>query len=224
MVSGPLVDSAPGAYLVGSDCSVRKLQLILLIALFVLLFLVPIAVSASIYFVGNRIADWKTADRSSAGLLPPVLPETGAVVRIFSARTVRWRGIVATHSWIVIKEAGAAAYSRFDYTAWGEPIWVDRFVPDGRWFGRMPDVVFAADGSAAEQMIPPDPRCDPRLCLSECRGLSRLARAELEHICGFDHQRRPWHVGCPSADGGREGLSRRPSLDRMLAVRHRNSS
>jgi hypothetical protein len=154
MVSGPLVDSAPGAYLVGSDCSVRKLQLILLIALFVLLFLVPIAVSASIYFVGNRIADWKTADRSSAGLLPPVLPETGAVVRIFSARTVRWRGIVATHSWIVIKEAGAAAYSRFDYTAWGEPIWVDRFVPDGRWFGRMPDVVFAADGSAAEQMIP----------------------------------------------------------------------
>jgi hypothetical protein len=128
--------------------------LILFIALFVLLYLVPIAVSAGIYFVGNRIAVWKTADRSSAGLLPPVLPETGAVVRIFSARTVRWRGIVATHSWIVLKEAGAAACSRFDYTAWGEPIWADRFVPDGRWFGRMPDVVFAADGPAAEQMIP----------------------------------------------------------------------
>jgi hypothetical protein len=30
--------------------------------------------------------------------------------------------VVATHSWIVVKEAGAAQYSRFDYTAWGEPI------------------------------------------------------------------------------------------------------
>jgi hypothetical protein len=77
-----------------------------------------------------------------------------AVVRIFSARTIRWRGIVATHSWIVIKESGARTYSRFDYTAWGEPIWVDRFVPDGRWFGRRPELVFAADGATAEKMIP----------------------------------------------------------------------
>jgi Protein of unknown function (DUF3750) len=75
-------------------------------------------------------------------------------VRIFSARTVRWRGIVATHSWIVLKSASAASYSRFDYTAWGEPIWVDRFIPDGRWFGRMPELVFAADGTNAERMIP----------------------------------------------------------------------
>ena len=102
----------------------------------------------------DRVANWKTADRSSAGLLPPVGPDLGAVVRIFSARTVRWRGIVATHSWIVVKEAGATAYSRFDYTAWGKPIWIDRFVPDGRWFGRTPEVVFAADGPAAERMIP----------------------------------------------------------------------
>ena len=57
------------------------------------------------------------------------------MVRVFSARTVSWRGILASHSWIVIKEAGAPAYQRFDYTAWGLPIWVDRFVPDGRWFG-----------------------------------------------------------------------------------------
>ena len=75
-------------------------------------------VSAVFYFVDGRVADWKTADRSSAGLLPPVGLGDGAVVRIFSARTVRWRGIVATHCWIVAKEAGAAAYNRFDYTAW----------------------------------------------------------------------------------------------------------
>ena len=113
-----------------------KTQLIHVLTLgFVIFFLIPVAVSAVLYFVDDRVADWKTADRSSAGLLPPAGPGDGAVVRIFSARTVRWRGIVATHSWIVVKEAGATAYSRFDYTAWGKPIWIDRFVPDGRWLG-----------------------------------------------------------------------------------------
>jgi hypothetical protein len=122
--------------------------------LFAILFLLPLAAATALHFASDRIVDWRNADRSSAGLLPRAVLQTPAVVRIFSARTVRWRGIVATHSWIVIKDTGAPSYSRFDYTAWGEPIWVDRFIPDGRWFGRTPEVVFAADGAKAERMIP----------------------------------------------------------------------
>jgi len=128
--------------------------LLILVVAFVVAFVMPVVVSAVSYYFCHPIADWKAADRSSAGLLPPSTPESGAVVRIFSARTIRWRGIVATRSWIVLKEAGANTYSRFDYTAWGEPIWVDHFVPDGRWFGRRPEVVFAADGPTAEKMMP----------------------------------------------------------------------
>jgi hypothetical protein len=67
---------------------------------------------------------------------------------------VRWKGIFAVHSWIVFKERGARAYTRYDYTAWGEPIWVNGFAADGRWFGDIPEVVAAADGEAAAQMIP----------------------------------------------------------------------
>jgi len=121
---------------------------------FVIVFLAPIAVSAARYYLSNDIADWRSADRSSAGLLPPAARKPEAVVRVFSARTVSWRGIVATHSWIVVKGPGERAYRRFDYTAWGLPIWVDRFVPDGRWFGSVPEVVFAADGAEAERMLP----------------------------------------------------------------------
>ena len=119
----------------------------------VLLFLAPIAASALLYAVRER-GDWRLADRSSAGLLPDPRLHPEAVVRILSARTVSWRGILATHAWIVVKEAGAPGYSRFDYTAWGRPIWVDRFVPDVRWFGSLPEVVFAADGPEAAAMIP----------------------------------------------------------------------
>ena len=122
--------------------------------LFVLFYLLPLAASATLYRLDGTGTGWQTADRSSAGLLPSPASSPAAVVRVFSAQTVRWRGIFATHSWIVLKPAGAAAYTRYDYTAWGEPIRMNGFEPDGRWFGRLPEVVFAADGPAAEAMIP----------------------------------------------------------------------
>ncbi len=125
-----------------------------LLALIILLtFIAPVLISAALYTLRDRGVEWRSADRSSAGLLPPAAAHPDAVVRVFSARTVSWRGIVATHSWIVVKEPGARAYARFDYTAWGTPIWVDRFVADGLWFGSRPETVFAADGPAAERMI-----------------------------------------------------------------------
>jgi hypothetical protein len=130
----------------------RNLKLMILILAFI--YVLPVAISAALYFSRGGRTDWRSADRSSAGLLRPAAEYREAVVRVFSARTVSWRGIFATHSWIVIKNKDAAAYQRFDYTAWGQPIWVDRFVADARWFGSTPDVVFAADGPYAQAMVP----------------------------------------------------------------------
>jgi hypothetical protein len=59
--------------------------------------------------------------------------------RLLAARTVRWRGIFAVHTWIVVKKRSASRYSPYDYTAWGEPIRVDGFAADGRWFGALPE-------------------------------------------------------------------------------------
>src|SRR5581483_4757680 len=123
---------------------------------FVLLFVLPIAISAAIYYGGDRpTVDWRTADRSSAGLLPTPTADQGAVIRIYSARTVRWRGIFAVHCWIVVKPAGAPAYRRYDYTAWTElPVRVDGYAADGRWFGQAPETLYALDGDGAERLIP----------------------------------------------------------------------
>ncbi|NEW86125.1 DUF3750 domain-containing protein [Rhodopseudomonas sp. WA056] len=128
---------------------VRRLVLILL-----LLLVVPVAVSAGRYWLGDRSVDWQSADRSSAGLLPPAAQHPDALVRVFAARTVRWRGIFAVHSWIVVKPEGASRYTRYDYTAWGAPIRVNGFVADGRWFGDEPQLIAAVDGAAAAAMIP----------------------------------------------------------------------
>lgn len=121
--------------------------------LFAVLFLLPLGIAACRYGLDGTGEGWRTADRSSAGLLPET-PGRAAVVRVFAAQTVRWRGIFATHCWIVFKPEGDTAYTRYDYTAWGDPIRVNGFVADGRWFGRMPLLVFAADGPAAAALIP----------------------------------------------------------------------
>ena len=119
-----------------------------------LLLVIPIGVSAVVTQATGPGENWWGADRSSVGLLPAPAAHPGAIVRVLAARTVRWRGIFADHCWIVFKPPGAAVYTRYDYTAWGEPIRRNGFEPDGRWFGRDPHVVFAADGDAAAALIP----------------------------------------------------------------------
>ena len=93
----------------------------LCLSLFVLLYLLPLAISAVLYWRDGTGAGWRTADRSSVGNLP-AQPGAAAVVRIFAAQTVRWRGVFAVHCWIVFKPEGAARYTRYDYTAWGDPV------------------------------------------------------------------------------------------------------
>ena len=72
--------------------------------IFLVLLVAPITISATKYLLGDRSVDWQIADRSSAGLLPVAAEHPEAVVRVYAARTVRWRGIFAVHSWIVVKE------------------------------------------------------------------------------------------------------------------------
>jgi len=119
-----------------------------------LLIVVPLALSTIRYLLGDRRGNWQTADRSSAGLLPSASEHPDAVIRVYAARTVRWRGIFAVHCWIVVKERGARRYTRYDYTAWGEPIRIDGFAADGRWFGAVPETVVSVDGERAAPLIP----------------------------------------------------------------------
>ena len=128
-----------------------KIRMLFLFALF---YLLPIGIAAALHQGRGIGPNWPQADRSSVGHLPPAEEHRPAMVRVFAAPTVRWRGIFAVHSWIVVKPEGARTYTRYDYTAWGDPIRVNGFVADGRWFGRAPELVFAADGPAASAMIP----------------------------------------------------------------------
>ncbi len=125
-----------------------------LLLLFALAFLLPLAAHALWWLMPGNPLHGRTSDWSSARILPPADEAPDATVRVYHAPAARWRGIFSTHSWIVVKEKGARHYSRFDVTGWGQPIKVDRWAPDARWYGSTPRLVAAVNGPAAEALIP----------------------------------------------------------------------
>ena len=124
------------------------------IGAFLLIFILPVALHAAMWTVKGWPRSWRDADWSSTGLLAKPESSESAAIRIYAARTGKWKGIFATHSWIVLKRRGAATYDRFDVVGWGNPVRKNAWPADGRWYGNMPDLVKAIDGPAAEALIP----------------------------------------------------------------------
>lgn len=117
-------------------------------------FLAPLGAHA-LWWTSARMPDnFRVARWSSAGILPPAAAKPEAMVHIYAARVGRWRGIFAHHSWIVVKEAGATRYTRYDVVGWGTPVRTDLRDPDGYWFGNPPVLVGAVEGDAAAALIP----------------------------------------------------------------------
>lgn len=102
--------------------------------------------------------DWRTADRSSAGISP--LPEqtSEAVVEVFAARTINWRGYLSVHSWIAIKEKNAKSYTTYQVMGWklyssGNAVSVRQDIPDRHWYGSTPILIEELRGEKAERAI-----------------------------------------------------------------------
>lgn len=122
--------------------------------LFLLVFLLPVATHAAWWLSQPNADDWRGADWSSAKLLPAAAIEPEATIHVFAARVGRWRGVFAHHSWVVVKEKNASAYTRFDVVGWGTPVRVNHREADGRWYGNTPELVTEVRGAAAEALIP----------------------------------------------------------------------
>ena len=121
---------------------------------FTYVFLVPLALHAVWWLSTDPAKAWNEVDWSSSNMLPPAIAKPEAMVHVYAARVGRWRGVFAHHTWIVVKERGASTYTRFDKVAWGQPVRVNGWVPDGLWYGHTPQLIGAVEGPAAEAVIP----------------------------------------------------------------------
>jgi len=121
------------------------------------LVLAPLLWSAGVVH-GGAVRHWSLARWDSAGLAPDPATTPEPVVQVYAARAWGWKGILAVHSWIVMKRAGAAAYERYEVVGWGvgrgaPAIRKDMRAVDGYWAGNRPRVVVEHRGPEAEALI-----------------------------------------------------------------------
>ena len=128
----------------------RKSLMLALLALFLL----PVAARAALFAFEDRPRSWRDADWSSIGSLPAATAHLEARILIMSGQTGGWKGAVAVHSWVVIKRQNARNWARYDVVGWGNPVRLNGWAPDSRWYGSLPSVVADIKGEEAETLIP----------------------------------------------------------------------
>ena len=118
-----------------------------ILAVLVLAFLLPLGGSVVSYYAGEaQAADWRTARRDSSGLAPDPAQTREAVIQVYAARAVRWRGIFGVHTWIAVKPRDAAHYTRFEVMGFGvsqgrQAVRIHDGIPDAYWFGSQPTLL-----------------------------------------------------------------------------------
>lgn len=102
--------------------------------------------------------DWRTANRASAGIAPDPAQTPQAVVQVYAARALNWRGIFGVHTWIATKPEGAPYYTVHQVIGWRlwrnlPPVISAPGTPDGYWFGNPPQVIAELRGAEASRAI-----------------------------------------------------------------------
>jgi hypothetical protein len=121
------------------------------------LFLLPVLVSSCLPY-GRDGVPWYEARRDPTGLAPNPATTPEAVIQVYAARAVSWRGIFSMHTWIAVKPSGAPRYTRYEVLGFGvangaPAIRIDRTGPDNYWFGARPQVILDRRGPDVDATI-----------------------------------------------------------------------
>lgn len=103
--------------------------------------------------------DWRTTSSESSGIAPKAELLDTDIFQIYTARAWSWRGYFAVHPWVAWKRAGEKEYTTVGVIGWnayrGENVIVTKKdLPDRKWYGQTPDMIFQAHGEKASKIIP----------------------------------------------------------------------
>jgi hypothetical protein len=100
---------------------------------------------------------WWMGSREPAGLAPDPGSTPEAVVQVYAARTVGWRGFIGVHTWIAVKPTQARQFTVYEVIGYrlhtGTVVVVSNRPPDGCWFGARPELLSDLRGPGVEEVI-----------------------------------------------------------------------
>jgi hypothetical protein len=126
----------------------KRLALALLV-----IFFVPVAMAAGVMAYRGGPTHWWNWDRTVTSQMPAPAAHPEARVIVFAGRTRGWKGVLAVHTWIVLKGENEPAWRRYDVTRWGSPVRMNWWPPD-LWFGERGTVIADVSGVHAQALIP----------------------------------------------------------------------
>jgi hypothetical protein len=122
--------------------------------------LLALALPASVgcAVISRARSDWWELERGPSGQAPDAAFTPEAVVQVYAARAVSWRGVFAVHTWIAVKPSEALAYTRYEVIGWGvdrgaPAVRVNRAGPDNHWFGARPEKLVDLRGAGVEGIV-----------------------------------------------------------------------
>lgn len=101
---------------------------------------------------------WRRASQETVGFAPDPLATPEAVVQVYAARAVRWRGYFGVHTWIAAKRTNATEYTVYEVLGWrlrrrGSSVVTRSRAPDARWFGNAPELLAELRGKQVDGII-----------------------------------------------------------------------
>ena len=123
-----------------------------------LLPLVVLLVAAGCAMLERAGGNFWELERGPSGQAPDPAVTREAVVQVYAARTVGWRGLFAVHTWIAVKPRDADAYTRHEVIGWGvdrgaPAVRVNRAGPDNYWFGDRPERLVDLRGNGVDALV-----------------------------------------------------------------------
>lgn len=127
-----------------------------------LILLVPLYAACSMSYLGQsgRLSnnDWRAASREPVGLAPDPTKTPEAVVQVYAARTINWKGYFGVHTWIAVKRSGAPEFTVHEVIGYrlrrdGTTVVSRVRPPDSRWFGAEPDLLKDVRGPGVDALI-----------------------------------------------------------------------
>src|SRR5688572_9648352 len=124
--------------------------------------LLPLYTACSTAYIGGSGqlggSDWRTASREPVGLAPDPVATPEAVVQVYAARTISWRGYFGVHTWIAVKKTAAQEFTVHEVIGYrlrgaGTAVVSRVRAPDGRWFGAEPELLKDVRGAGVDALI-----------------------------------------------------------------------
>jgi len=120
--------------------------------------MVAAAAASGCVVLQRATTNWWELERGPTGQAPDPATTSEPVVQVYAARTVGLRGLIAVHTWIVVKARDATAYTRYEVIGWGvdrglPALRVNRSGPDNYWFGDRPERLVDLRGEGVDAIV-----------------------------------------------------------------------